>query len=115
MNRIATITAAALIAGCATNPDKIDAAYVSPTKYADLDCQQLAAERVNIERRTLEVKTKAERKHKNDSTKMGVGLLLFWPTLFFISGDGPEAAEYAQLQGEARAIREAATSKHCYH
>jgi len=45
---------------------------------------------------------------------MGVGLLLFWPTLFFLEGgDGPEAAQYADLKGEFEALRQASVQKCC--
>ena len=37
---------------------------------------------------------------------MGVGLILFWPTLFFREGgDGPEAAEYARGQSATEGMR----------
>ncbi len=48
-----------------------------------------------------------------DAMKMGVGLLLLWPTLFFIDGDGPSAAEYARLKGEAEALEMASIQKEC--
>ena len=45
---------------------------------------------------------------------MGVGLVLFWPALFFLEGgDGPEAAEYAQLKGDFEALRSASVAKSC--
>ena len=45
---------------------------------------------------------------------MGIGLILFWPTLFALEGgDGPEAAEYGRLKGEYEAIRSAALQKKC--
>ena len=46
--------------------------------------------------------------------QMGVGLVLFWPTLFFLEGgDGAEAAEYARLKGERDALEQAYTQKKC--
>ena len=33
-----------MLAGCATNPNQISAAYVSPVLYENLSCKQLAAE-----------------------------------------------------------------------
>ena len=45
---------------------------------------------------------------------MGVGLVLFWPTLFFLEGgDGPEASEYTQLKGEFEALRINSVQKKC--
>jgi hypothetical protein len=43
---------------------------------------------------------------------MGVGLVLFWPTLFFLEGgDGADAAEYKRLRGEYEALQEASVHK----
>tara|TARA_B110000879_G_C11066450_1_gene468856 strand:+ start:789 stop:1124 length:336 start_codon:yes stop_codon:yes gene_type:complete len=45
---------------------------------------------------------------------MGVGLILFWPTLFALEGgDGAGAAEYAQLKGEFNALRQNSVEKRC--
>ena len=45
---------------------------------------------------------------------MGVGLVLFWPTLFFLEGgDGPEASEYTQFKGEFEALRINSVQKKC--
>jgi hypothetical protein len=49
-----------------------------------------------------------------DNWQMGVGLVLFWPSLFFLEGgDGPEAAEYSQLKGEYEALRQTSVAKQC--
>ena len=42
-----------------------------------------------------------------------VGVVLFWPALFFIAGDGPKAAELGRLKGEMDAIESAAIQKKC--
>ena len=33
-----------MVVGCASNPEKIDVAYVLPMKYKDYDCEQIAYE-----------------------------------------------------------------------
>ena len=49
-----------------------------------------------------------------DVVQMGVGLVWLWPTLLFIeAGDGPKAAEYARIKGQAEAIERAAVTKEC--
>ena len=49
-----------------------------------------------------------------DNWQMGVGLILFWPSLFFLEGgDGPEASEYAQLKGNFEALRVNSVQKKC--
>lgn len=100
--------------GCATNPKKIDAAYVSPLKYKDYDCDQIAAEMDHIGRRTNELFHSLKKASNNDKWQMGVGMILLWPVLFALEGgDGPEAAEYARLKGEYEALRQMAIEKKC--
>jgi len=44
---------------------------------------------------------------------MGVGLVLFWPSLFFIRGDRETRAELARLKGELDAIEQMSIRKNC--
>lgn len=49
-----------------------------------------------------------------DDAQMGVGLLLLWPTLFWLEGgDGPQAVEYSQLKGEFATLEKVAIEKKC--
>jgi hypothetical protein len=113
--RIFTVAiTACLLTACASNPDKIDAAYVSPLKYQDYDCKQIAMEMDYVGQRTTKLYTRLKKERQKDNAQMGVGLVLFWPALFFLEGgDGPEAAEYAQLKGEFEALRENSVQKKC--
>lgn len=40
-------------------------------------------------------------------------MVLFWPALFFIKGDGAQAAEVARLKGEITAIQQASNARNC--
>jgi len=108
---------AAILAGltaCASNPERIQAAYVSPIKYQNYDCSQLAAEMDYVTQRVNRLHAQLAKDAKADKWQMGVGLILFWPTLLALEGgDGPEAAEYAQLKGEFEAIRTASVQHKC--
>lgn len=106
---------AVLFAGaCASNPDKIDAAYVSPAKYQDLDCEQIAREMDIVGQRTTMLHARLKEERNKDNAQMGVGLVLFWPALFFLEGgDGPEAVEYAQLKGDFEALQVNGAQKNC--
>jgi hypothetical protein len=102
------------VSGCATSPDKIQAAHVSPLKYKDYDCEQLALETASVERRVGELHGNLDKKAGADAAQMGVGLVLFWPALFFLEGgDGPEAQEYARLKGEYQALEDVTIAKKC--
>ena len=109
---VLAISAALLSAGCASSPDKIPTASVSTLQYKD--CDQLAMESDRISRRVNELYMNLKRTADNDSAQMAVGMLLFWPALFFLEGgDGPEAQEYSRLKGEYDAIERVAIKDSC--
>ena len=116
MKRAALISIAVALTciGCASKPEKISAAYVSPNQYANYDCEQIATETAHIERRANQLYQQLSKEAKADQWQMGVGLILLWPVLFALEGgDGPEATEYAQLQGEYEALRTVSVAKKC--
>lgn len=109
-----TIFSAMFLVGCASQPEDIQTSYVSTMQYANYDCQQLAMESDRISRRVSELYGNLKKKADNDAVQMGVGLVLFWPTLFFLEGgDGPEAQEYARLKGDRDALEKVAVQRKC--
>ena len=110
---IAAVAAGALgIAGCSTAPDKISAAYVSPLQYSPYDCEQIGMELQRVNRRVIEVSGAQQKDADKDAVAMGVGLVLFWPALFFLAGDD-HSDELARLKGEYDALESAAIQKKC--
>ena len=100
-------------AGCASSSKNIEAAYVSPTPYEMLTCDQLAKEGARV---SIEAAAAAEgqnKKRTKDAVVTTVGVVLFWPTLFLLEGNGPKAAEVSRLKGEMEAIEVAAKRKGC--
>jgi len=103
-----------LLAACATPPEKIAKAYVSPLQYKDYDCDQIAMETDRVSRRVQNLNTSLKKTASDDSAQMAVGMILFFPALFFLEGgDGAEAQEYARLKGESEALQTAAIQKKC--
>lgn len=116
MNRMTLVVLSAIAflpGGCAQNPKEIQASYVSPIIYQSLTCEQLMAEAHRVSARAAEVTGTQQKKSTNDAVAMGVGLVVFWPALFFIKGDNQTAGELARLRGELDAIQQAATAKGC--
>jgi len=112
--KCALILCAISITGCATAPNKIGAAYVSPLKFKNYDCDQIAIEMDQVSRRTTELYYSLKKTASNDAWQMGLGIFVLWPMLLLIEGgDGPEAQEYAQLKGEYEALRKSAVEKKC--
>lgn len=109
----AVVVALALATGCSTASKDVATAYVSPTPYQALDCEQLAAERIRIQTRASQLATRLDRAARNDKAITVVGAVLFWPALFALGGTKEQEAEYARLKGEADAVQIAATQKRC--
>lgn len=108
------ITALMAISACASNPDKLGTQYVSSVKYQDYTCSQLSMSYDNKSTRLAQLYNQLKKERDADELQVGVGLLLFWPTLLFVEGgDGAEAVEYSRLKGEVQAIQEMMIQKSC--
>ncbi len=115
INTIAISIFVIFIAGCATEAKDIQTSYVSPLTYNNYDCEQISSEASRLTRKVSESASKVDDRASSDSSTMAIGLILFWPSLFFLDGDGPEAQEYARLKGEYEALEVASIQKKCGH
>ena len=114
MNRIITAASACvLLVGCATSPKDIAPAYVSPILYQNLSCDQLAQEAARVSQAAAVASGAQQDQASKDAVMTTVGVVLFWPSLFFIGGDKGNAAELARLKGEMQAIEQANIAKNC--
>jgi hypothetical protein len=86
---------------------------VSPLTYENYNCKQIGGELERLTRRVSELAYQVDKRASNDSTKMTIGLILFWPTLFFVDGNGPEAQEYGRLKGEYETLEKVSIQKEC--
>lgn len=111
-NVIAVLLTLLYAGGCAKNPERLGSAYVSPIQYHAYDCDQIIAEKTRVERRVGELTGKQAKASRNDKVAMGVGLVLFWPALFFLAG-GDHAEELKRLKGEYEALEVAWIEKKC--
>lgn len=109
---VAVVVIVGILAGCATSPDKIQPTYISPLQYSHLDCDQIRQEIVRVNARISEVAGVQQKHANNDAVAMGVGLVIFWPALFFLAG-GDRKEELARLKGEYEALQTVAIEKKC--
>ena len=100
------------LASCATSSENISAQYISPMQYNGYNCDQIEGELMRVSSRVREVSGAQDRKAKNDKIATGVGVVLFWPALFFLAG-GDKKEELGRLKGEYDALSSAAISKQC--
>ena len=105
---------ATLLIGCATQPKDLPTAYVSPLQYQDYSCDQISMEMNRVSRKVNELRGDLKEEADNDSVQMAIGLIIFWPALFFLEGgDGAEAAEFSRLKGEFEALEQMSIQKSC--
>lgn len=107
------LVAPLLLAGCATNPKDIEAAYVSPIPYEAMTCDQLRAEAGRVSSAAATATGQQQSQANKDTAAMAVSLIVFWPAIFFVGGDKANAAEVARLKGEMNAIEATSTAKSC--
>lgn len=110
---ILALAGVSILGACAKSTNEIPAQYVSSMQYNSYSCKQIEAEMMMVSSRVSQIGAEVDRTASNDSAKMGVGLILFWPTLFFLDGDTPQAAEYARLKGEFDALEKTSIQKNC--
>lgn len=114
IKHLAPAMACLALIGCAGHPDRMAPSYVSPIAYNNYSCPQLMAEEKKVNAKATELYGHLKDEADADAAQMFVGLVLFWPVLFFLEGgDGPEAAEYTQLTGKNNAIQDAKKAKNC--
>ena len=101
------------LSGCASSPEKIAAAYVSPIQYQSYTCEQIAQELNRVGRRLQGVTQIQSGEASGDSATMAIGMVLFWPSLFFLEGDTGREGELARMKGEVEAIETVAITKNC--
>lgn len=107
------LCAALAVSACASNPDKISAAYVSPMVYQHYNCNQIGNEIIRISNRVSEVTGQQRSEATKDAWAMGIGLVVFWPALFFLAGGSDKKDELARLKGEYDALQVVANEKEC--
>lgn len=100
------------LVACASRPENISAAYVSPLQYQSYNCNQIQMEMSRVARRVNEITGVQDSQATKDSVALGVGLVLFWPALFFMIGKDKEE-ELSRLKGEYEALEQAAIQKEC--
>ena len=112
-NTLLSVAISLTLLGCATSPDKIATTYVSPLQYANYDCDQIVAELARVGDKASQLNGELKDKASGDTAKMTVGLILFFPSLFFLDGNSPQSAEYGKLKGEYEALQKVAIEKKC--
>lgn len=99
--------------GCATAPDAIAPAPVSPAQYSQLDCAALAAEHARVSSSLRDAQGVQAGQAERDSGSVAAAFSLFTPIIMAVGGNGSMAGEVARLKGEKIAIEAANSRKTC--
>ncbi len=101
------------LSACATAPRDIAPSYVSASPYQNYTCEQLETEAQNVSAAAAQAIGVQQQKANSDAAMTGVGVIIFWPALFFLKGNGADAANVGQLKGQMQAIQAVSDAKHC--
>jgi hypothetical protein len=82
-------------------------------QYQSFTCPQLAAEAQRVSAAAAQEAGAQDSQATKDAVGTTVGVVIFWPSLFFIGGDKQTAAQLAQLKGQMDAIQQASIQKNC--
>ena len=106
------LCAALVLSACASSPDNISAQYVSPMQYQSYTCAQIEEELRGISSRVATLTGQQRRRANQDAWATGVGIVIFWPALFFLMR-GDKAEELGRMKGEYDALVSAGRTKNC--
>lgn len=102
------------ITGCATHPDELPKAYVSPLAYSGYTCDQIQVELPRVADRINQTYRNLAEQAEGDAGQFAAALLMSGLMLFTLEGgDGPEAYEYSRLMGEYDSLLATAAYKEC--
>lgn len=113
MRNIAAACVGLVSSACASSSSDIRASYVSPLQYQAYTCKQLGEEAERISTRAIEAAGTQDSRRTQDAVVTTVGVVVFWPLLFAVKGDGQNAAELGRLKGEMETIEKVSIQKNC--
>lgn len=102
-----------VITGCATAPDDIPARYVPVSKYSGFNCDDLNRMKEEKFANLSNLYKVLDDRNTQDIGNATIGTLFWFPSLFALQGDGPEAENFAILLGEYRSIESVYSTKGC--
>lgn len=102
-----------IFTGCSTHPDEYNGLYVSPNKYKTYTCKQIAEEVQRLNKKIGITYENALGERHQDLALTTVGVVFFWPALFFMDGDEMALERYGYIKGELEAFETSAKLKKC--
>ena len=101
------------LAGCASKPEEIQAVAYPDQAYANFSCEQIGAERMNLQDKVLDATGQQRADRKKDVAWGWTGAILFAPALFLMDGNEENATRLAILKGQYESIERVSAAKRC--
>ncbi|MEM7241518.1 MAG: hypothetical protein AAF429_04985 [Pseudomonadota bacterium] len=105
---ISLVTAAVLLAGCATPPAKVQALQVSTAEYDDMNCRQLRTVKSTWEQNVAALSEQQQKARTGDT----IGVILIGIPTGSLSG-GDVETQLAQAKGHLNAVNSVLIRKSC--
>ena len=102
-----------LLFSCTSSPDDYTAVYVSPHKYKDYSCEEIAVDMRGIGGKLGASYREAQNERNKDLAITAVGTVLFFPAFVFLDGDELDLSRFGHLKSEMEALTTAAELKNC--
>lgn len=116
-NRVRSVAVAAITgvvaASCASRPEDVTAAYISPVQYQSYSCRQLGQEAQAVSGRAAVASGQQDAQRSRDTAVTAAAIVIFWPAAFLVGGNSGNTAELARLKGQMEAIEAASIQKRC--
>jgi hypothetical protein len=104
---------AAVLSGCATRAADVRPAPADPADFAAWSCERIHDEQDVVQQKAADVAYAVDERAGTNILALGVGVTVFWPALFALRPEGPDAADLARLKGRFEALQIASTLKRC--
>lgn len=98
------LAASLCLGACAQQPDKIDASYVSPNTYRGMSCQQMAAERSELQRKVKDLSASQKSAANTDAVATGLAMMLFFPAAIAIASTKDSEPALSSAKGHLDAV-----------
>lgn len=109
---VGVLSGSLLLSACASSPDDVRAQYISPAQYASYNCTDIEHDLRAISQEVHALTGQQRRRANQDAWTTGVGLVIFWPALFFLMR-GDKADDLARMRGEYNALVAASRRRDC--
>lgn len=109
---VTALCTALAVSACASKPDNIRSQYVSPAQYASFDCQAIETDLRAISQEVQILSGQQRRRADQDAWATGVGIVVFWPALFFLMR-GDKQDQLANMKGQYEALVAQSRRKDC--